>query len=208
MNQPEGQAGLRAAPQFPVGLRIVEGQASEALPECGCPGAINPRRATRVRPSSEKGRVKQSNDKLRVRHERSRLRVRLSYDYPKVRIPSHAPLSGFYDSQGPGECERPRDQPAARVGRTQRGAIIIWEPGDAGSNRVSAMMGSIRLNRTPQARGLSLASGRSTGPPTLQASSRAVTLRTRCTRLFSSMLVAPSTATSGSDTGRRAMSGR
>lgn len=65
MNKPEGQAGLRAAPQFPVGLRIVEGQASEALPESGCPGAINPRRATRVRPSSEKARVKQSNDKPR-----------------------------------------------------------------------------------------------------------------------------------------------
>jgi hypothetical protein len=74
------------------------------------------------------------------------------------------------------------------------------------------MMGSIRLNRTPPARGASLAGGRSTGPNGLQVStSRAVVLRTRSTRLFSctvDTLVAPSMAMSGSDTGRRAMSGR
>lgn len=187
-------------------------------------GPSNPRRATRVQQSDDTPRVRitrRAAQRLRVRVSEALSEgecpgERASTDRPRVHwaIASegpaliHAPLRGFYDGEGPVERKSGRDQPTARVGRALPRTIIIWEPHDGGSNRVSAMIGSTWLNRTLPARGWSLASGRSTGPRRISSTTvPRSNLRAPSTRLFSCTLLAPSMATSGSDTGRRAMSG-
>jgi hypothetical protein len=98
---------------------------SEAPTEDEGPGESNPRRATRSITSTTHESLTEFREAEgpAERRQAGSPTERRQAERPAELRPSrgpaliHAPLSAFYDSRGPGERERPRDQPAARLAR-------------------------------------------------------------------------------------------